>query len=282
MTITYQSLTELAQKIKNKTKRENALQLLENMQMEIPGIGDTPVRWKPSFIKVVQGTTDTSKFTDKVASGDIVWGDSLKGALTQVIPLTSFQGRQMWDPDPNNVILLCSSPDAKVGFKYGECKKCAFSKFDEAAKKSACSLNYTFYVLSPDFKDVGQVSFSKTSYSNGAAWVKLLRQGGGYPYRNMFNLKSKKSTQYKNVNLLEAEGIAGKIPYEEGEQEFVHDLYMFFYNSREEFLKTWDEDHRTPQALTNQAPAVPQIASSSILEADTSDTVSSEATKYEM
>lgn len=283
MTITYQQLTELAQNIKDAAKQANALQLLEDMQMEIVGIGDEPVRWRPSFVRVVQGTTDTSKIADKVSVGDIVWGDNARGSTAEVIPLSAYQGRQMWDPDPNKTVMICSSPDAKTGFRYGDCKKCAFSKFDEAAKKSACSANYTFYVLAPDFSSVGQVSFSKTSYANGSAWFKLLRRNG-YPYTNLFNLKTKKSTQHKNVSLLEAEGVAGKIKYGEGEEAFVKTLFLFFHESREEFLKVWTEEHKNPQ---QSAPALeggttsPQL-SHTILDGDVSGEASPEAQKYEM
>jgi len=281
MTITYQQLQELATKIADDTKKKNALQLLEDMQMEIPGIGDEPVRWRPSFIRVVQGTTDTSKISEKVSVGDIVWGDSAKGTTAKVIPISAFPGRQMWDPDPNKTTMLCSSPDGKIGFRYGECKKCSFSKYDEAAKKSACSSNYTFYVLAPDLSSIGQISFSKTSYANGAAWLKVLRRGG-YPYRNAYNLKTTKSTQYKNVSLLEAEGIPGQIVYGEGEMEFVHNLYMFFFESREAFLKSWTEEHSNPKPALAGPEETPQLSHTILDGEETTTEASSEATKYEM
>lgn len=284
----YTTLTELAQKIKDKTKQANALRLLQDMQTEIEGIGDRPVRWHPGFIRVVQATTDMSKVPDGATLGSLVWDNKAQKEL-RIIPLISYENRAMWDPDPNKNQMLCSSPDAKVGTQYGECRKCPFQVFDTEKNRSACSKQVTFQVLAPDFSNVGQVQFQKTSFMNGKNWITALRTLRTYPYTHSFNLVTEKSTKVKNVNLLKHDN-AERVTYGEGEQEFVAELYRFFHHGREDFLKAFHEAKAERTALlASQTPAQLEHASAASEEEGTTlltppqeASVSDEAKKYDM
>lgn len=275
---TYETLQNLADKIVNPTKMAGALSLLQSMQSEVQGLGDNPIRWRPSFVRVVQGTTDTSQVKGKVGVGDIIWGDEVIGDSLEILPLMAFNTRQMWDPDPNVQIVKCFSPDAKVGSRFGECKTCKFAEYDAELKKVDCTLAHTVYVLRPDFSSIGQVSFSKTSYSNGTAWVKMMRARSVPPYVNSFKLKSKKSTQYKQVSLLEAEGQKDAFQYGEGEVDFVKELFTFLLDSRKEYLAVWHEEHKNRAT----APALPSADEHKSIEMKEAGTVSAEAEKYDM
>ena len=56
----FHTLSALASAIPEEHLKNNALALLDKMASVIEGVGDRPITWQPTFIKIIQGTTDTS------------------------------------------------------------------------------------------------------------------------------------------------------------------------------------------------------------------------------
>lgn len=283
-TMTYEQLTTLANEIKSEDKKANAVSLLARMQKEIHGIGDRPIRWSPSFVSVVQGTTDTTKFSEKVSTGDIVWGTNVIGSSLKIIPMITYSSRTMWNPDITNAKVLCYSPDANEGSRYGNCRECQFSKFDEANNKVPCTLSQVFWVIKPDFSDIGQVSFSKTNYTNGTGWLKRLRQAKVDPYYHAFELVAPKSTEHKNVYMMTAKPLEGRVQYTLEELAFIGALSSFIQEGRAEMVKAFkersEERSHTP-LLDGSTEAKPLLATETLNIAE-AESEAPEAAKYDM
>lgn len=198
--------------------QENAMNLLERMGSTIEGIGDTDIQWKPPILKVVQATTDRSTLPKGTSIGDIVIGDTKMEQPLKVIPIRTWDSRQMWDPNKDNTRVLCWSPDATTGAQGQACKTCVHSKFDEVNNRVDCTKNKTFLVISADLSEIFQVNFAKTNYQNGMEWTTLLKKAGVAPYRRVYELHAETSKKYKNVEALLAEPVGlqegGVVPQE--------------------------------------------------------------------
>ncbi len=68
------SLQALVEKLP-KDAKEKAEALLARMGEVIEGIGDEPIRWKPSMLRLVQGTTDRTTIPKGTAIGDMLLGE---------------------------------------------------------------------------------------------------------------------------------------------------------------------------------------------------------------
>ena len=209
---------------------EAASNLVERMGEVIEGIGDKPIEWRPSNLKMVQGTSDRSKLPKGAAIGAFVLGEDLVEQPFKVIPLSSWTARQYWDPNPDNAKMLCNSPDAQVGFQYGDCKLCPYSKFDEASNKSQCNKTLTFLAITADLAQVFLVNFAKTNYMSGNDWQGLLRKAGVAPYKRAYVLSSQTSTKSKNVELMKAE----PAPDNKVDPELIPFIEELFRISRED------------------------------------------------
>lgn len=66
----------------------------------------------------------------------------------------------------------CSSDDGVTGSKYGDCKTCAYQKYEEGAR-AACSSGYTFTAVTEDFTKLYQIDFTKTSSKFGRKLMQL-------------------------------------------------------------------------------------------------------------
>ena len=206
-----EKLAELAKELPAPLK-DNAEALVVRMGQTIEGFGDKPIEWKPETLKVVQGTSDRSKLPKGAAVGAIVVGEDIIQAPFEVIPLRLFTTRQMWDSDPNVAQMICSSPDALVGYRFGDCRVCPNAKYDDEAKKSSCNKTITVLNISADLSRIFYINFSKTAYANGLAWQSSMRKTGFAPYRKKYALSTQTSPKSKNVELLSAEPIVdGKI-----------------------------------------------------------------------
>lgn len=185
--------------------QEAASNLVERMGEVIEGIGDKPIEWRPGMLKLVQGTSDRSKLPKGANIGALVLGEDLMEQPFEVIVLRTWTARQYWNPDPEQATVLCSSPDSSVGFQYGECKVCPYSKFDEANNKSQCNKAITALCISADLKHMFTYTFAKTNYANGTDLQQLMRKAGVAPHKRVYSLSSQTSTKSKNVELLKAE-----------------------------------------------------------------------------
>jgi hypothetical protein len=179
--------------------KEAALDLLARMEEVVEGIGDEPVRWKPPMIKLVQATTDRSSIPKGTGVGDFILGESKVEQPLKFIPLRIWEGRQFWSPDPNESKLLCSSPDAKLGYMGAYCNQCPHSKFNEETRKSECSKTQNVLAITPDLSQVFIVTFSKTNYQTGLELKSAATKAGVALYRRTYALVSRTNKTYKNV-----------------------------------------------------------------------------------
>jgi hypothetical protein len=252
-----EKLTELAKALTG-AELDAALALVERMGEVIEGFGDTPVEWKPGLLKLVQGTSDRGKLPKGATIGSFVLGEEVLEQPYPVIPIRINTTRQMWNPDPEQAQMLCSSPDAKVGFQYGDCNVCPHGKFDKEANKSACNKTLQVLCLSRDLKHIFNVMFSKTNYMNGVDWQSTMKKAGVAPYKRVYNLSSTTSTKSKNVELIKAEPIlTGSNRVEGALLEFVKEIFDISGEDRKQMLLRFYEyaDKKKNQVSQLEAPA---------------------------
>lgn len=232
-------LKELASVIEG-TRGDNARALVERMGEIIEGIGDKPMEWRPGTIKLVQGTSDRSKLPKGANIGSIVLGEEILPQPYEVIPIRTWMSRQYWDPNPDNAKMLCNSPDNLVGYQYGECKSCPYSKFDSESNKSQCNKNISVLSISRDLSQVFLTNFAKTGYMNGMDWKGLMVKAGVAPYKRVYALSSGTSTKSKNVELLKAEAIANN-RVDGPELAFIEELFRISDLDRKQMIVNFYE-----------------------------------------
>lgn len=250
-----EKLTELANALEGDLK-SNASDLVERMGTVIEGIGDKPLEWRPGIMKQVQGTSDRGKLPRGATIGSFVLGEEILDQPTEVIVLQSFLQRQMWDPNPENAKMLCSSPDGTVGYQFGDCRACPHQKFDTETNRSACNKTVTFLVATKDLKNVFTINFSKTNYMNGVDFQGLMKKAGVAPYKRVYRLSSVTSTKSKNVELIKAEPVNGE-KVEGTVMAFVEELHNRSKEDRKEMLVKFHETVKNKQlsAPALEAPA---------------------------
>lgn len=193
-----ETLSALAAKLPAPYK-ENAEELISRMGEVIEGIGDEPQRWRAPLLRLVQGTTDRSSIPKGTAIGDMLIGEKKVEQPFKYIVMRTWTGRQYWNPDPNESNMLCSSPDAKLGYQYGYCNQCDFAVFNEETRKSDCSKTKNALVITADFSEIAHIVFSKTNYQAGMNLETYLKKAGVAPYRKIYGLTTETNAKYKNV-----------------------------------------------------------------------------------
>lgn len=193
-----ETLKELAVALPESHKA-NAQALIERMEAVVEGIGDEPIRWRALLLKLIQATSDRSKLPKGVGAGDFMLGEDKVDQPLPIIPLYIGNARQYWSPDKDEAKMLCSSPDAKMGYIGKECAKCEFSQFNEETRKSECSKIKHMLVIKADFSDIFAINFAKTNYAVGTEFESLMKKAGVAPYRRVYHLSSKTNSKYKNV-----------------------------------------------------------------------------------
>lgn len=260
------------------------MNLLERMGSTIEGIGDTDIQWKPPILKVVQATTDRSSLPKGTSIGDLVIGDTKAEQPLKVIPIRTWDSRQMWDPDKDNSRILCWSPDAITGAQGQACKTCPYSKFDETTNRVDCTKNKTFLVINADMTEIFQVNFAKTNYQNGMEWTTLLKKAGVAPYRRVYELHTETSKKYKNVEALLAEpvGLSAGGTVDPACIKFLEALFNRVSEDRKDHLQAFKEQSER-RALQLSGPGQAAEEPAGFIEAKT-ETASSEqsesASKY--
>jgi len=267
--------------------KENAVNLVTRMGEVIEGIGDEPVVWRPSYLRIVQGTTDRTKLPKGTGIGDLIIGENKMESPLKVIPLRMHDARQFWSPDPNENKMLCSSPDSKFGYIGNECRSCPHSQFNEETKKSECAKMKTVMVVLADLSDVIVVNFSKTNYSVGREWETTMKKAAVLPYRRTYGLSAKTNTAYKNIENYDVQILDAKERNTPSELiPFLTELFTQVGEDRKETLVKFYEFIKNRKE--SGAPALANSADSEMT-LITSDEVAVEApqgaemaTKYEV
>jgi hypothetical protein len=259
MTDRLEKLKELAAALPT-PYQDNATSLLARMEEVVEGIGDEPITWKPSLLKMVQGSTDRSSLPKGVGIGEFVLGDEKADQPLKFFPLRLWSNRQYWDPNPDNNKMLCSSPDAKVGRIGKECRTCEFGKWDEEASKSACSKVKSIIAIKSDLSDIFTVNFQKTSYSAGTDLESMLRKVGSLPYKRGYALSSKTHPKAKNVEMYTVEGLAGdERSAPDATLPFLAELFKVITADRQESVVKFyqlAQERAAQAALTNDSSTV--------------------------
>ena len=203
------NLKEIAATLSDSYKT-NAESLISRMEEVIEGIGDEPIRWKPSILKLVQGTTDRSNIPKGTGIGDFVLGEAKLEKPLAFIPLRLMEGRQYWSPDKDEAKMICSSPDGKLGYIGNYCAQCPHAKFDEVARKSECGKTQTLMAIMPDLSDIFLVTFSKTGYKVGLELKTIMSRAAVPLFKRVYSLDSETNKEHKNVenycvNVLDAD-----------------------------------------------------------------------------
>jgi hypothetical protein len=200
----FEKLYELAEQLPESV-RDNAVELLTRMNTKIEGIGDTDVEWYPPLLKIVQGMSDRNKLPKGAMIGDVIIGERKVESPMKFIPIRVYESRQYWSPDQNEARMLCSSPDAQVGYLGFNCKSCPHAKYDEEAKRSECSKLEVVMAMSEDLSELFVINFAKTNYNEGREFKSKLRKAMVPPYKRVYGLRSESSKQYKNVESIKVD-----------------------------------------------------------------------------
>lgn len=204
----YERLSALASAIPEEHLKNNALDLLNRMVEVISGIGDRDITWQPTYIRIMQGTSDMSSVTAAegatVTIGSIVIGNTAVKPGFKVIPIALWQSRTLWDKEEtNNGRKLCSSPDAKIGWKYGACNQCRYGIGGQDAPPP-CNKEYAFLLMAEDFSDMYMLKYHKSLYRAGLDWSKEIAQARVHPFKRMFALNSQAQEKKKTVKEIRA------------------------------------------------------------------------------
>jgi hypothetical protein len=277
-------IKELAETLPDAVK-ENALNLVERMGSVIEGIGDTPIAWRPDIARILQGTSDRSKLPKSVAIGSIVVGEDILEQPVRLIPIRMWDGRQAWSPDQNEAKIICSSPDAVVGYIGYYCKECPKAVWEDG--KSECSKIKQVAVITEDLSKFFIVNFSKTGFAIGNEWAGLMKKAGVSPFKRIYEFKTETHKQYKNVEAPVVLAPANnKTP--EAYYAFLQALYSQFDADRTEHLKSFHEialrRGAANAALTYQNAEQPALTDGTVtVETPVeSETQTKLASKYEM
>lgn len=226
----------------------NATKLITDMTTERMGIGDNVLRWHPSILRIVQGTTNTESIDGDVKLGDIVFGNRPAPKNPRVFVLRSWESRALWDSDINKPQIICQSPDGKTGWRFGDCKKCENSKF-QGDKPAACRGQKTFLAVTEDLTEIIRIDLSRTQYKIGMEWEKRLSKMSGMPFERLFALEVRRNEKNKNVYNLEPTRTDSYAVPEVS--QFLGALFDYFVENRKEELKRFYdkiEDYKSRKA----------------------------------
>lgn len=285
-----EKLAELAQALPEE-KRAAAVTLVQRMGEVIEGFGDKPLEWRPGTLRHVQGTSDRTRLPKGTGIGDFVLGENKLDQPFSLVALRMYTTRQYWDPNPDNQKTICSSPDGVVGYQYGECRSCPYSKFDTENNKPQCNKTMTMLCISRDLSEVFTINFAKSNYMNGVDWQSLMKKAGVAPHKRVYAISSQTSTKAKNVELIKAEPVAAD-KLSDAELEFLNELVRLSGEDRKVALVKFHEYAKT-KAANGPALDAPPGADVQLIEdssngvetvtaVETTEKPASKAPKYKM
>lgn len=260
----FQTLSALAEAIKDETKRGNAHALLQRMTEVIEGNGDKIITWMPTQVKVLQALSNMDNVQAEnpkdVSAGALVAGNRFMPNGTKVIPLMYWASRSLWDPNKDNPVKLCNSPDAKVGWKYGDCYKCNFGRSEEEGKAPPCNKEQTFLVVAEDLSDMYRVTFHKSQYRSGLDWGKEITNSRTHPYKRVFSLHGEALEKNKKIKYIKARLEDVRANVQEPEvMLFLEAMYKKQLSDRKAYLESYHsnvEQRRIAMIETDGRPAL--------------------------
>lgn len=215
------------------TLRSKAEDMVSLMFSTIDGVGDTPQKWIPPYLRVVQATSDRSRLPKGATVGTLLIGDTIIDAPKRIIPIMIFGTKAYWNPDQTQSSMICRSPNGELGSTGQPCKTCVFGKFDKASgTKSACSSVHNALVVSEDLSEIFYVQFAKTAYAEGSNLKKMMQAAGG-SYMRSYDLLTQTHPVYKNVENLTARPAQ---PTDKEIRPFLSVLYNHLKNDRNKYL----------------------------------------------
>lgn len=238
--------------------RANAQKLIEEMGTTVEGIGDEGVSWKPSYLRLVQGTTDRGSIPKGTGIGEFVLGEEKLEQPLHVIPIRIWDARQYWDPDQTSSKMLCWSPDAKQGSVFGNCKSCAHSEWVEG-EGSDCGKIKTAMVIDSSLSRVFTINFGKSNYRVGTEFEGFMKKAGVSTYARTYSLSSTTSATAKNIEVFKVEVLdekARRTP--EAVLPFLKELFDLVTHDRKAVVEVFYQNAARRQeqlALSGNAPA---------------------------
>lgn len=189
--------------------KSNALKLIELMATPVEGIGDTPTSWKPPYLRLVQGTTDRGSIPRGTGIGDFVLGEEKLEKPLPFIPIRTWDSRQYWDPDQTSNKILCSSPDAKAGYAFGECRTCPHSVWKEG-EGSDCGKGKNIIAIDSTLSKIFTVNFYKSNFKVGNELETIMKKAAVNAYARTYGLSSATNGTAKNVENFKIEVLDDK------------------------------------------------------------------------
>lgn len=253
-----------AEAIQDETLRTNALALLDRMGEVIEGVGDKPIHWHPSMLKLVQATTNTDTLPS-CKPGDFVLNNEVLKTM-DVIPLRIWTTRDLWPEDLGSDRRLCESPDGVTGWKYGDCRSCQFSQWNEETGKVPCTKSLKFLVIKADLSNIFLVNFSKTGYRGGMNFEKLVKSTKTHIYRRSYTVDTSRHPENKNVFLTNVSFAApGSFTLTPDVEVFLRELFSYSGESRRHQLEAFQAgaERRAALALENKSGGQTRIGDNS-------------------
>ena len=143
---------------------ERILQLATLTAPEIKGIEGTGSQFRVASVRVRQPISSSAGIPEDCKPGQLfsTKGGTLGDSLT-FIPILRHAQRKKWTQDSQ---IDCLSIDGVRGTRYGECKSCPYSQFEQG-KTMECSSGHTFFVVTPELDALYRLDFQKSSAKAG-------------------------------------------------------------------------------------------------------------------
>lgn len=234
---TFETLSALAEQL-SEEKKLNALSLLADMQAVTLGVDDSEKRWRAPTLRIIQAMTDVDSIdgANKAPGRLVVGSNAIDATELELHVLRAWDSRQMWDPDVAVTKTICQSPDAKTGWRFGDCKSCENSKWVDKTP-APCKQGKSFLTLTSDFRNIIEVVFKSTHLAIGLEWQNQVKKSTKPPYQRVYKLSSEKSTVKKGVF---NPSIARTDTYADGaEEKFLEELFLFLRGQRTEQIEAF-------------------------------------------
>ncbi len=131
---------------------------------EVKGVEGVPQRFRVNEIRLRQPISNSPSIPTDCKPGQLYsTGSKSLGDKVDFIPILRHAQRKKWLEDSK---LDCLSIDGVKGSKYGKCKECPYSVYEQG-KPMPCSSGHTFFVVTPDLSALYRVDFQKSSAKAG-------------------------------------------------------------------------------------------------------------------
>lgn len=153
----------------------NVIALMERANPEKVGVHGGQTGYKPTIVKLFQGTGNDPARPRKISNGEYFTadsrnlGESFVGAIVGI-----HMGRLKWE-NPNEVsgAPQCASEDGVLGFRFGQCAACPYSR--DIGKNGGCDQVVTAYVIPDTMDAVLEMRFTKSSFKTGKTLMAIIK-----------------------------------------------------------------------------------------------------------